>query len=69
VDDNFRGRVLGLWGVFAIGATAIGGLLLGSVARVSSISTTAIGSALILAVLSVLLGSTLIRGQEVERSS
>ena len=69
VDDNFRGRVLGLWGVFAIGATAIGGLLLGSVARVSSISTTAIGSALILAVLSVLRGSTLIRGQEVERSS
>ena len=69
VDDNVRGRVLGLWGVFAIGATAIGGLLLGSVARFSSISTTAIGSGLILAVLSVLLGSTLIRGQEVERSS
>ena len=69
VDDNFRGRVLGLWGVFAIGATAVGGLLLGSVARVSSISTTAIGSAIILAVLVVLIGGALIRGQELERHS
>ena len=69
VDDNFRGRVLGLWGVFAIGATAVGGLLLGSVARVSSISATAIGSAIILAVLVVLIGGALIRGQELERHS
>jgi len=69
VDDDFRGRVLGLWGVFAIGATATGGLLLGSVARASSISATAVGSGLLLSVLAVLLGSTLIRSERGERAA
>ena len=63
VDDEFRGRVLGLWGVFAIGATATGGFLMGAVARASSISGTAIGSAILLSVLAVFLGSTLIRNE------
>ena len=69
VDDDFRGRVLGLWGVFAIGATATGGLLLGSVARASSISATAVGSGLLLSVLAVFLGSTLIRSERAERAA
>ena len=63
VDDEFRGRVLGLWGVFAVGATATGGFLMGAVARASSISGTAIGSAILLSVLAVFLGSTLIRNE------
>ena len=63
VDDVFRGRVLGLWGVFAIGATATGGLLMGGVARASSISATAIAAAALLSVLAVLLGGTLLRSE------
>ena len=63
VDDEFRGRVLGLWGVFAIGATAMGGFLMGGVARASSISATAIGSAVLLSVLALVLGGTLIRSE------
>lgn len=68
VDDEFRGRVLGLWGVFAIGATAMGGFLMGGVARASSVSATAIGSAALLSVLALFLGSTLIRSER-ERQS
>ena len=68
VDDEFRGRVLGLWGVFAIGATAMGGFLMGGVARASSISATAIGSAALLSVLALFLGSTLIRSERRRQS-
>ena len=68
VDDEFRGRVLGLWGVFAIGATAMGGFLMGGVARASSISATAIGSAALLSVLALFLGSTLIRNERRRQS-
>lgn len=69
VDDEFRGRVMGLWSVFAIGATAVGGLLLGSVARASNISATAIGSAALLSVLAVLLGVTLLRSEGATRAA
>ena len=69
VDDDFRGRVLGLWGVFAIGATATGGLLLGGIARVSSISATALGSGALLLVFAVLLGGTLIRSEQAGRAA
>lgn len=64
VEDEFRGRVLGLWGVFAIGATATGGFLMGGVARATSISATAISASILLSILAFLLGVTLSRGNK-----
>ena len=64
VEDEFRGRVLGLWGVFAIGATATGGFIMGGVARATSISMTAVGASMLLSVFALLLGVTLVRGQK-----
>ena len=64
VDDEFRGRVLGLWGVFAIGATAIGGFIMGGIARATSISMTAVGASMLLSFFALLLGVRLVRGQK-----
>ena len=64
VEDEFRGRVLGLWGVFAIGATATGGFIMGGVARATSISMTAVGASMLLSVFALLLGAILVRGQK-----
>jgi len=61
VDDDFRGRVMGLWSVFAIGAPAMGGLLLGTVARATSIATTTFGSSTLLLILAVLIGAALMK--------
>ena len=63
VEDEFRGRVLGLWGVFAIGATATGGFIMGGVARATSISITSVGASILLSVFALLLGATLVQSQ------
>lgn len=42
VDDEVRGRVSSIWGMVAFGGTAIGGLLVGSIASIWSLQNTVI---------------------------
>jgi MFS family permease len=47
VEDDFRGRVMSLWMVTGIGASALGALLLGMSADIVGLATTLVGGSLI----------------------
>ncbi|MCP5146105.1 MAG: MFS transporter, partial [Gammaproteobacteria bacterium] len=59
VDDDKRGRVMGLWGVFAMGGSALGGLVLGAFADAVALSTTIRWDAGLCLVLTLLAGRRL----------
>jgi len=54
LDDDIRGRVSSLWGMVAFGGTALGGLLIGSVASFQGLSETIVAAGAICAVLAML---------------
>jgi MFS family permease len=55
VEDELRGRVMGLWIVIGLGGVSVGGLLVGSVSRVVGLSTTTLGAGVACTVLALTL--------------
>ena len=59
IDDNFRGRVMSLWGAVSFGGVAIGGVAMGAAAEQFGLAlTTIVWGALCCALTAVLLSQT-----------
>jgi MFS family permease len=59
VPDEYRGRIMGIWSVFAMGGSAIGGLLLGSLAHLTGLHATMLANSMLSVIFSVFAGISL----------